>query len=367
MNWVSRTSRILLAVAWLAALLLTSPLGAGAKKETDPGSGHTPITICHATSSKVNPYQEITVDDDATKGGHGSHEGDLIPAPANGCPAGQDEEPTAEPTADPGDGGVTPITICHATSSKVNPYQEITVDDDATKGGHGSHEGDLIPAPADGCPAGQDEEPTTEPTAEPTAEPTKETGSAPAKVQICHATGSQEHPYQEITVDDDATKSGHGDHEGDLIPAPAEGCLVGEVDPRLEPTQGSEPTTEPTPDVTPETPGDPSPVNTPAPTATPTLEPVASPAEETPETDEPDVTPEADDDASFPETSGDSEPKELNSVKALPNTGTAGGTPLAGDSRLFKVFLAMTVLMWMSVRMVYVRLIEKRGGSGRRA
>lgn len=43
------------------------------------------ITICHKTGSAKNPYVEITVSADATADGHGSHEGDLIPAPENGC------------------------------------------------------------------------------------------------------------------------------------------------------------------------------------------------------------------------------------------------------------------------------------------
>lgn len=45
------------------------------------------ITICHKTGSVKNPYIEITISDDATKDGHASHEGDIIPAPEGGCPA----------------------------------------------------------------------------------------------------------------------------------------------------------------------------------------------------------------------------------------------------------------------------------------
>jgi len=44
------------------------------------------ITICHKTGSAKNPYVEITVSDDATADGHTNHEGDIIPAPAGGCP-----------------------------------------------------------------------------------------------------------------------------------------------------------------------------------------------------------------------------------------------------------------------------------------
>ena len=43
------------------------------------------ITICHATSSAKNPYNEITVSISGLNG-HDKHEGDIIPAPAGGCP-----------------------------------------------------------------------------------------------------------------------------------------------------------------------------------------------------------------------------------------------------------------------------------------
>jgi hypothetical protein len=43
------------------------------------------ITICHATSSETNPYNEITVSVNGLNG-HGKHEGDIIPAPEGGCP-----------------------------------------------------------------------------------------------------------------------------------------------------------------------------------------------------------------------------------------------------------------------------------------
>ena len=44
------------------------------------------------------------------------------------------------------------ITICHATSSSTNPYVKITVSSNSNYQGHGNHSGDIIPAPADGCP-----------------------------------------------------------------------------------------------------------------------------------------------------------------------------------------------------------------------
>ncbi len=96
------------------------------------------ITICHATSSETNPYNEITISVNGLNG-HGKHEGDIIPAPDGGCP---------KSPAGIKDGK---ITICHATSSKNNPYNEITISVNGLNG-HGKHARDIIPAPAGGCP-----------------------------------------------------------------------------------------------------------------------------------------------------------------------------------------------------------------------
>jgi uncharacterized surface protein with fasciclin (FAS1) repeats len=43
------------------------------------------ITICHHTGSEKNPYVEITIDINGLHG-HENHSGDIIPAPAGGCP-----------------------------------------------------------------------------------------------------------------------------------------------------------------------------------------------------------------------------------------------------------------------------------------
>ncbi|HEX7567595.1 MAG TPA: hypothetical protein VF355_03430, partial [Anaerolineaceae bacterium] len=68
----------------------------------------------------------------------GKHADDIIPAPVSGCPT------TPAVIKD------TKITICHATSSKTNPYNEITISVNGLNG-HDKH-GDIIPAPAGGCP-----------------------------------------------------------------------------------------------------------------------------------------------------------------------------------------------------------------------
>jgi hypothetical protein len=97
------------------------------------------ITICHATSSETNPYNEISISVNGLNG-HAKHEGDLIPTPEGGCPASHVEVNDGK------------ITICHATNSEMNPYSEITVSVNGLNG-HDKHAGDIIPAPAGGCPA----------------------------------------------------------------------------------------------------------------------------------------------------------------------------------------------------------------------
>ncbi len=97
------------------------------------------ITFCHANGSETDPYDEVTVNANGLNG-HGEHEGDIfMVSQEEGCPAG------AVVTNDK-------ITICHATSSKKNPYNLITVSVNGLNG-HNKHDGDIIPAPADGCPA----------------------------------------------------------------------------------------------------------------------------------------------------------------------------------------------------------------------
>ncbi len=97
------------------------------------------IQICHATTDEANPYTEVAVRVNGLDG-HAAHEGDFFPVPEGGCP-----------TADVDDNSQGKITICHATSSAKNPYNEITVSVNGLNG-HDKHAGDIIPAPAEGCP-----------------------------------------------------------------------------------------------------------------------------------------------------------------------------------------------------------------------
>ena len=154
------------------------------------------IKICHATGNETKPYNLITVSVMGLNG-HGTHEGDVYPLEDGSCPPATTTTTTTTPVS--GD----KITICHATGSKTNPYVEITVSVNGLNG-HDKHELDVYPLEDGTCPA------TTTPV-------------SGDKITICHATGSKTNPYNEITVSVNGL-NGHGDHEGDIIPAPEGGC-----------------------------------------------------------------------------------------------------------------------------------------------
>lgn len=148
------------------------------------------ITICHATTSESNPYNEISVRVNGLNG-HETHDDDIIPSPAGGCPTSSLEIEDGK------------INICHATDSETNPYNEISVSVNGLNG-HVSHGDDIIPAPDDGCP-------------------TNALVIDNGKIMICHATGSEKNPYNKISVSVNGF-NGHDKHSGDIIPAPAGDC-----------------------------------------------------------------------------------------------------------------------------------------------
>jgi hypothetical protein len=150
------------------------------------------ITICHATGSETNPYEKITVSIIGLNG-HGAHEGDVFPDSEGSCPT----------TSGATGGSAAPLTVCHATGDQANPYKELTVNS-AELNEHRTHPNDIYPAPVNGCP-------------------TSPVLINDGKITICHATSSQKNPYTEITVSVNGLND-HGQHEGDIIPAPAGGC-----------------------------------------------------------------------------------------------------------------------------------------------
>ena len=203
------------------------------------------ITICHATSSETNPFEEITVSVNGLNG-HDDHEGDVIPMPAEGCPAAPlvnetDEIAVCHVTGDaenpydvvmmvsteldeymlanPNDINPMPstgcpdylvevtdgnVTFCHANNDTSESFEEIVVSVNGLDG-HGDHEEDVFPiSEADGCPASA-------------------VVAEDGKITICHATSSKKNPFVEITVSVNGL-NGHDKHNDDIIPAPAGGC-----------------------------------------------------------------------------------------------------------------------------------------------
>jgi hypothetical protein len=207
-----------LSVLVLAALTIASCGGSAFAAPLNDGK----LTICHATGNAATPYDEITLDFNGLTA-HIDHGDDLIPAPAGGCPKAVETGTN-----------VGKLTICHATGSATNPYNEIAIDFNGLRG-HSNHAGDIIPAPQDGCPS-VIPTPAITATATVTGTPsgtgTPVVTATPAatmqgnnegKITICHATGSKKNPFVMITISVNGL-NGHDKHPRDIIPAPAGGC-----------------------------------------------------------------------------------------------------------------------------------------------
>ncbi len=196
-----------ISVLVLTALIIAACGSSGIAAPVNDGK----ITICHATNSATNPYDQITIDFNELNG-HSNHKDDLIPAPVDGCPK----------VLKTGS-NIGKITICHATGSPTNPYNEITIGFNGLNG-HSKHKGDIVPAPESGCPLVTPTPATITATPTVTTTPTATmTGNADGKITICHATGSSKNPYVMITVSVNGL-NGHGNHPRDIIPAPSGGC-----------------------------------------------------------------------------------------------------------------------------------------------
>src|SRR3954451_23802122 len=76
--------------------------------------GQPKVTICHHTGSQSNPWVPITIAEPALKA-HRKH-GDLIPAPAGGCPKAA-VKPAHDAPSKTKAHGHSKVTICHHTGS----------------------------------------------------------------------------------------------------------------------------------------------------------------------------------------------------------------------------------------------------------
>jgi hypothetical protein len=140
-----RSTRLVVAFA-------VAVLGAVALPLAAPAQGTT--SVCHYTGDPQEPYAAL----DATPAQlevHLEHDLDVIPAPALGCPAFEPEPdptetPAPTPTATP-----APVTICHVGIGGRYETLVLAPGDIET---HATHDLDLIPAPASGCPSAVEDE-----------------------------------------------------------------------------------------------------------------------------------------------------------------------------------------------------------------
>ena len=98
--------------AGLIIFLLVISVASIAQARNNNSRGYQPVTLCHHTHSNTNPYVEITVDNQGQLNGHTHHQGDIIPAPAGGCPGKTTPTPTPTLTEIPhGHGGGKPQVL----------------------------------------------------------------------------------------------------------------------------------------------------------------------------------------------------------------------------------------------------------------
>lgn len=143
------------------------------------------------------------------------------------------------------------LTLCHKTGSDTNPWRRIIVSSRAmsapksTSGklvrAHLRHSGDAIVVGTAACPAA-----SLTPAV---------SATTPAKITICHKTGSTSTPYRRITVSSRAvtnpnspagkTLRGHAGHTGDILMPGAAACPSGtkgvqaKLTANLQPVQGA--------------------------------------------------------------------------------------------------------------------------------
>lgn len=87
---IKRSFTLICILVVILSLVLSAcgPGGDNADKSPEgegKAQGKNKITICHRTEDAANPYVELSLPESALKG-HKKHDGDIIPAPAGGCP-----------------------------------------------------------------------------------------------------------------------------------------------------------------------------------------------------------------------------------------------------------------------------------------
>ena len=220
--------------AAMAAMTLAVPFAGVAFADEERGKGdERPQTTPGQEKKAENAAPQS--DGSATSGnGYGAGKSEKPAKPARPAKPAKRAKPAkpAKPAAKPAKPAAKPAkpanthakagktTICHATGSDKNPFVTITVSNNALKA-HARHQDgdDIIPAPAGGCPKGEEK------AAAPKGKDQAKAGRAQAKVTICHATGSDSNPYVKITIAEPAVEAHRRHQDGeDIIPAPEGDC-----------------------------------------------------------------------------------------------------------------------------------------------
>jgi uncharacterized repeat protein (TIGR01451 family) len=225
----------------------------------------TKVTICHATASETNPYVQEQVDDDSiVKEGHGDHPDDIIPPFSyeedgetqhypgknwnaageaillNGCNVPEPPKPTPPPALP-----IQPLVKCVDNNGPTftaifgysNPNTEAVTlaagsgDNSIEPGGNLGQPSTFQPGTVESAVTVTGDSGSnitwrvtyggaTSSASATASFPTHCSASPPTKVTICHATSSDQNPYDQISVDDDSIvkENGHDSHPKDIIP-----------------------------------------------------------------------------------------------------------------------------------------------------
>lgn len=198
------------AVAVSAALMVVTVPGTGHAQD----GGTDKVTLCHQTGN--GSYETITVSASGAENGHGKHDGDIIPAPAGGCPTGSPAPAT------PSERGK--VLVCHLTGN--GGYTVINIAQAGWENGHSKHEGDILLLDDAGTESCTDARVTLDAAAAGTAgvagvdveslvPAMPDSAPQDGHVTICHMTGDD--GYVKITIAQAGWDNGHSKHEGDIM------------------------------------------------------------------------------------------------------------------------------------------------------
>ena len=207
--------RLVAAAAVSAALMVVAVPGTGHAQD----SGADKVTLCHQTGD--GSYELITVSASGAENGHGNHDGDIIPAPAGGCPTGS-PAPATTPSAR------GKVLVCHLTSD--GSYTVINIAQAGWENGHSKHEGDILLLDDAGTESCTDARLTLDAAAfgaagvagvdvESLVPALPDSAPQDGRVTICHMT--RDDGYVKITIAQASWDNGHSDHEGDFMLTPS--------------------------------------------------------------------------------------------------------------------------------------------------